>query len=110
LGGGRAGDHQAARSAFERALELAGHGAGSPWLVLHALASLAPIAVLAGDRHGLQASDEALAMARRLGLRAGLHMALARSAEAAVLAGSYAEAMPLLDELLGLLRDQASRR
>ena len=106
-----AGDHQAARTDFERAVELAGHGSGSPWLVLHALAALAPIAVLAGDRRqGLQASDDALAMARRLGLRSGLNMALARSAETAVLAGSYAEATVLLDELLGLLRDQASRR
>jgi hypothetical protein len=37
-------------------------------------------------------------------------MALARSAETAILAGAYAEAIPLLDELLDLLRDQASRR
>jgi tetratricopeptide (TPR) repeat protein len=104
-------DYRRAHSHFERAAQLARVEGGDQWLAAHALAALAPLAVLVGDpERGSRLADEAVAAARSLPTPAVLYMSLARAAETAILAGSFRQAGDILGELLGLLRDVRSRR
>ena len=77
----------------------------------HALAGLAPVAAQLGDSgYALQLAEEAVSSARPFAARAVLAMALARAAEAAILADVHVAAADALDELLRLLLDLGTRR
>jgi tetratricopeptide (TPR) repeat protein len=104
-------DYQSARAHFERAAEVASSYDKGQWLSMHALAALAPLNVLLGEREqGLRQAEEAVVAARAFSDRGALLMALTRTAEAAVLAGDYRRAGDALRELLVLVRDLGTRR
>ena len=98
-----------ARASFRGALEMADR-AGDEWLATHAVAALAPLSVKAGDvQVGCEQAERAIAMARRLD--AGLAMmALARAAEADVLAEDRGRCGRHLGELAANLRRSRRRR
>jgi predicted ATPase/class 3 adenylate cyclase len=99
------GDHQEASERFEKALEFGRRGQGDN-VVAHALASLAPLAAMAGNAERAQAlAAEGVETARRFGLFTILVMTLTRATEVAILLGHWAEADASLRESLGLLRD-----
>jgi tetratricopeptide (TPR) repeat protein len=104
-------DYVTARTQFERALDVARSDAGGEWLLPHALAALAPLVALLGEpRRAMCLAEEAVAFARPFVGRAVLAMALARAAEAAILADEHRRAEEMLDELLTLLLDLGTRR
>jgi predicted ATPase/DNA-binding SARP family transcriptional activator len=105
------GDSHGARTHFEQALEVARSTPGGEWLLAHALAGLAPVAAQLGDSgYALRLAEEAVSSARPFAARAVLAMALARAAEAAILADAHVAAADALDELLRLLLDLGTRR
>jgi predicted ATPase/class 3 adenylate cyclase len=103
------GDPHKAIGHFQQALELGRRGTGeeaAPLLVAHALASLAPLAAMAGETERAEAlAAEGNEMARRFGLFTFLLMTLTRSSEVAVILGHWASAEAALRESLALLRD-----
>jgi predicted ATPase/DNA-binding SARP family transcriptional activator len=104
-------DPVAARRSFERALELTQSTPRGEWLLPHALAALAPIVARLGEpAYAVQLADEAVASARSFAGRAVLAMALARSAEAAIVSHDRAVAARSVDELLKLLVELGTRR
>ena len=120
------GDTEQASRRFEKAVELGRKGAGdktpvaprlggsppraameaSPLLLAHALSSLAPLAVMAGDPDRATAlAAEGVAMARLFGLCTFHLMTLTRAAEVDILLGQWARAESAVRESLALLRD-----
>jgi tetratricopeptide (TPR) repeat protein len=105
------GDSARARTNFERALDLARSTPGCEWLLPHALAGLAPVVAQRSESaYALRLAEEAVSSARPFAVRAVLAMALARAAEAAILADVQVVATKALDELLALLLDLGTRR
>jgi hypothetical protein len=104
-------DDQDAVLHFERALEMARSTSGDEWLLAHALADLAPLVARCGDgRRAARLGEAAVSAARPFAVRAVLAMALARAAEAAILADELTTAADALAELLTLLRDLGTTR
>jgi tetratricopeptide (TPR) repeat protein len=100
-----------AREHFARAAELAEGGDDGGWLVVHALADLAPPTVRLGDaREGRELARRALAIATELSIPSVTMMALERAVETALLADGVHDAAAHLAELLRLLRGQYGRR
>jgi len=104
------GDLSGARRHFERAADLATRRQLGPWLTPHALAAAAPLAALHDHQRGLDLANQAVTAARPLPTPLILVMTLARSAETAILADQHPEAVPVLRELLTLVRDLHARR
>ena len=83
---------------------------GDEWLATHAVAALAPLSVKAGEvQVGCEQAERAIAMARRLDTGLAM-MALARAAEAAILADDRGRCRRYLTELAANLRRSRSRR
>ncbi len=104
-------DVRDATECFERALRTAEREPDGSWLEVHALAALAPLAVLSGDiDHGRHVAEAALTMAARLDDLGLLSMTLVRAAETYALIGDTAWATAALLRLEGNIREQASQR
>ena len=104
-------DFDGARGHFARAADLAEGSDDGGWLVVHALADLAPATVLLGDaRQGHELARRALAIATDLNIPSVTAMALERAVETALLADDVDVAGAHLAELLRLLRGQHGRR
>jgi predicted ATPase/class 3 adenylate cyclase len=120
------GDTEQASERFERAVELGRMGVGdktpaaprpadaapkaaldaSPLLLSHALSSLAPLAVMAGDpERAVALAAEGVEMARLFGLFTFHLMTLTRATEVDILLGQWERADTFLRESLSLLRD-----
>jgi predicted ATPase len=104
------GDFDRAQRHFERIVDLARQGRLWEWLTPHVLAGAAPLVALSDPERSRVLADEAVARARLLPGRMVLVMALARAAEADVVADDHRHAAEILAELLGLLRDLQARR
>jgi tetratricopeptide (TPR) repeat protein len=111
LGGGpRPRLRARARAHFDRARDLAYVRDEDEWLAAHASAALAPLtALLGGPERALALAEETIAAARHFAIPSVLVMALARAGETAILTGMHGRAAEAVNELLGLLRDQATR-
>jgi predicted ATPase/class 3 adenylate cyclase len=102
------GETRQAKERFEKTLALGRGGMGDPagLLVSHALASLAPLAALAGETERAEVlAAEGVEMARRFGLFTILLMNLTRASEVGILLGNWAGVEAALRESLTLLRD-----
>lgn len=104
----KTGDHSRADAAFAQALEI-GRLVRSDDLIAHALAALGSMAAVKGEAgRAMALADEAVDVARRMGLRLSLVTALTRAAAAAVVLGRLDQAASRLTESLALPCDAGS--
>jgi tetratricopeptide (TPR) repeat protein len=102
------GERRRAQDHFEYILEVTRRHVEAELLRVHAVASLAPLAALAGEPEQAEAlADDGVTVARRLPAAGFLVMALTRAGETALLSGRQPRA--ILHELLGLLVDLGTR-
>jgi len=105
------GDLDRGRAHFEQAAIWARSDPVGEWLEPHALAALAPLVARAGDHlEATRLAEEAINAARRLPARPLLAMALARAADAAIVAGQPRRAASILIQVLGVIADLGTRR
>ncbi len=102
------GERRRAQDHFEYILEVTRRHVEAELLRVHAVASLAPLAALAGEPEQAEAlADDGVTVARRLPAPGFLVMALTRAGETALLSGRPPRL--ILRELLGLLVDLGTR-
>jgi len=81
------------------------------WLEPHAVGAMAALVAHAGDTaRAARLAEEAVTVARELGAKPVVAMALTRAAETAVLSGTVADAVPTIAEALSVLANLGSGR